>query len=275
MSKSVRELVAEAKELLEKAIQVWPICNCIEAWTARNLHNPDCAWAESSESKEYVDQALCLLSEPPKCQNPNCVNGKVPTKQMYVDGPIHYVPCPDCQPDVGEFVKRLRENVATTDVEGVWVDKLHWPSIKDDILEACALLEAAEEKNKELEKDLAAVRGMFKSRGEDMEHIERANDNQRQTIAEQAKRIEELEQVIADVKLELSTPETAGMDKEPLYKWAATLTCAHFKERQELEAKNAQQAKTIEQQRKRIEELKEGKAISQYDPHDEKWHSSN
>ena len=54
------------------------------------------------------------------------------------------------QPPAGEFTKRLRDNVSTTDVEGVFVDKLHWPSIKGDILEACVIIDRVEAENKEL-----------------------------------------------------------------------------------------------------------------------------
>lgn len=54
-------------------------------------------------------------------------------------------------------------------------------------------------------------------------------------------KITQLETDLADIKLELSTPETIGMEKEPLYKWAASIVCAKL----ELQAKIAQLEKAL------------------------------
>lgn len=56
----------EIIEKLEKAIRQRPLCQCGDCWTGRNMHSPDCCYAETFEEFELVDQALALLKEKPK-----------------------------------------------------------------------------------------------------------------------------------------------------------------------------------------------------------------
>jgi len=69
---------------------------------------------------------------------------------------------------------------------------------------------------------------------------EELNDYKKETadlkkdLATAKQRIEDFEKIIDDVKLELSEPETMGMDDEPLYKWAALIVCEKDRYKKEL-----------------------------------------
>lgn len=60
----------------------------------------------------------------------------------------------------------------------------------------------------------------------------------RLTAAEEA--LEKAEEELKDVRLELSTPSTAGIQKEPLYKWAALIVCEGHQYRRKLKRAEAE-----------------------------------
>ena len=63
--------------------------------------------------------------------------------------------------------------------------------------------------------------------------------------------LEQAEKDLNDIRLELSTPSTADLQGEPLYKWAALIVCEGHQLRRKLE----QAEKQIEQQQECIREL--------------------
>ncbi len=72
---------------------------------------------------------------------------------------------------------------------------------------------------------------------------------------------------LADIRLELSCPETTGMSLEPLYKWAATIVCAKLQLKEKYDAlviavgKDAQKFSDLLVENEHLKEVAETRAL--------------
>lgn len=162
--------------------------------------------------KLFFDQALDLLHKQPVCKTCGGSGKTFPIQKQTENVSAIKIICPICKgtgispdctpPEASEFTKEIRAKLDHLDDVGYKVDG-YW-----------AHRYAEPQRDTQIFED----------------------------IREACTRLDQLETDLADVKLELSTPETAGMEKEPLYKWAAMIVCA----KHDLETANKAQADYIE-----------------------------
>ena len=146
------------------------------------------------------------------------------------------IPCPDCKPDSGEFVKEAetfrnwlaeqsiaKEDEMTGHKTIYWLDRLIGKFIVNSSKIQAQQHRIAELEEQENKKYITLVQAR------EMALFVAERDKQRGVWEQQQKRIAELEEESKDVRLGLALPMTMGTDKEPLYKVAAMVVCELLK----------------------------------------------